>query len=90
MNVNSGGFLPCPRCTGTNVRWDNSRDIDLLYQEVYCPDCDLSTFHITTLAFTNLPNLDYETSVMKYNAWVLTNPKGYYCDGDDLQMWECD
>ena len=88
MNINSEGFLPCPRCSGTKVEWTNSRDIDLLYQGVYCPDCDLSTFPVTTLAFADLPSLDYETSVMKYNAWVMTNPKGYYCDSEDLQMWE--
>lgn len=86
MNVNDNGFLPCPRCKGCNVEWTNSRDIDLLYQEVHCPDCELSTFPIETLAFIDLPNLDYETSVMKYNAWVLTDPTSYY--GAAGSEWE--
>jgi hypothetical protein len=87
MQPNSEGFLPCPRCQGTKVGWTNSRDICVLHQEVYCPDCELSTFAVETLAFENLPNLDYETSVMKYNAWVLTKPVGYY--GAAGNEWEC-
>ena len=78
MKINSEGFLPCPRCKGVKVEWTNSRDVCLLSQEVYCPDCGLSTFPVQTLAFDNLPNLDYETSVMKYNAWVLSKPISYY------------
>lgn len=71
-------FLPCPRCGSTDVEWTNSRDLDILTSCVSCNGCDLNTFHVDTMAFLMLDNMDYESSLMKYNAWVKTNPKRYY------------
>lgn len=83
MNLNSEGFLPCPRCKSEDVEWTNARDLNVHNQWVHCDNCELMTFHVETMAFDDLPNLDYETSVMKYNAWVKTNPK-QYCE----ETWE--
>ena len=71
-------LLPCPRCKSEDVEWTNSRDLDILTNYVSCNNCDLTTFRIETTCFINLPNLDYETTVLKYNAWVMTNPTRYY------------
>jgi len=76
-------FSPCPRCGSEYVSWTNSRDLDVLCQEVYCECCGLTTFNIETCAFMNLPNKDYETTLMKYNAWVNTNPTNYGEDSWD-------
>jgi len=70
-------FLPCPRCGSEYVEWTNCRDLNILNQYVYCNSCELSTFHIDTLAFTLIPNSDYATTLMKYNVWVGTNPTEY-------------
>ena len=70
-------FLPCPRCKSQLVEWTNSRDLDVLWQGVYCNGCELHTFNVETTAFIMLENLDYETTLMKYNAWVKTNPTTY-------------
>lgn len=70
-------FLPCPRCGSDYVEWTNCRDLNILNQSAYCHECDLSTFHVDTTAFNILPNLDYETTLKKYNAWVKTNPTSY-------------
>jgi Zn finger protein HypA/HybF involved in hydrogenase expression len=71
-------FLPCPRCGSVSVEWTNSRDLDILNQWVCCDNCDLHTFHVNTMAFLALEDMDYQSSLMKYNAWVKTNPKRYY------------
>ena len=70
-------FLPCPRCNSDKVEWTNTRDLNVLTSEVYCRKCGLSTFNVQTVAFELLPNLDYETSLMKYNAWVKTDPNSW-------------
>jgi len=76
-------FLPCPRCGSPDIEWSSVRDRSILTQYVHCNGCGLSTFHVDTAAFTLLANLDYESSVTKYNAWVKTNPKEY-----DDDTWE--
>jgi len=68
----------CPRCGYSGVEWTNSRDLELLTSYLQCQGCDLQTFCVDTCAFTMLPNLDYESSVMKYNAWVNTKPTTYF------------
>ena len=68
---------PCPRCGSKYVFWSSTRDLNVLEQSVCCEACELTTFRVETMAFEQLPNLDYETSVMKYNAWVDTNPNQY-------------
>ena len=71
-------FNPCPRCGSIRVKWTNSRDLNVLTSEVFCIDCGLSTFNVETIALgENLPNLDYETTLMKYNAWTDSNPNSY-------------
>ena len=70
---------PCPRCNG-EVEWTNTRDLNMLDNFMMCSDCDLMTFSIKEpmlTPFLKLPNLDYQTTVMKYNAWCATNPKVY-------------
>lgn len=70
---------PCPKCGGL-VEWTNNRDLDVLSSYIGCDNCDLMFFQVETMAFDRLPNLDYETTVMKYNAWCKTQPKGYRDD----------
>jgi len=70
---------PCPKCGG-DVLWDNCRDLDVLLSMIHCDNCDLSFFQVETAAFIKLPNLDYETTVMKYNAWCKTKPTRYFED----------
>lgn len=72
-----GKFKACPRCNNNNVEWTNSRDRDILTSWVDCPDCELHTFHTDSIAFNMLPNLDYKSALLKYNAWVDTSPKLY-------------
>ena len=69
---------PCPRCGG-EVEFYTSRDLNILEQSIYCDGCGLSTFSVDTVLFgiEDLPNLDYETTAMKYNAWCATNPAQY-------------
>lgn len=81
--MNVVDFLPCPRCGCSKIEWTNSRDLNILQQSVYCTNCELSTFRVETMAFINLKNLDYESSLLKYNSWVKTNPKRY-CE----EVWE--
>lgn len=69
-------LLPCPAC-GNEVEWTNSRDRDLLTSRIQCTCCELSCFHVDSLAFVSLVSLDYETTLLKYNAWCLTKPKSY-------------
>lgn len=71
-------FLPCPRCGSAEVTWSNSRDLDIRRSYIECECCGLHTFHVDTLAFVSLPDLDYDSTLMKYNAWVKTNPKQYF------------
>ena len=73
-------FGCCPRCESDAVEWTNSRDLDVLTSYVHCVDCGLNTFHVETSAFTSLPNMDYKTSLMKYNSWIKTNPKLWHED----------
>lgn len=73
-------FENCPRCKCTNVEWTNARDLDVLTSFVLCRDCDLITFQVETAAFIRLENMDYETTLMKYNEWAKTNPKSWYED----------
>ena len=83
MKINEEGFLPCPRCGSDDVEWTNTRDLNVLTSCVECNDCELITFNVESMAFDKLPNLDYETTVIKYNAWVKTNPKQYL-----QEIWE--
>lgn len=73
---------PCPRC-GSGVEWSCCRDLNIRQSYINCPNCDLITFSVESMAFTNHKNLDYETSKMKYNAWVATNPV-QYCE----EFWD--
>lgn len=90
MSENKEGFLPCPRCGSHDIEWTNSRDLHTLTQWIECNGCNLHAFHVDTTAFVRLPSLDFKTSLMKWNAWVKTNPTSYYdefwannqhCDG---------
>lgn len=74
--TNEDNLHPCPKCKGP-VDWTNSRDLDVLSSYICCDNCDLIFFQVESMAFDRLPNLDYETTVMKYNSWCETNPKGY-------------
>ena len=70
---------PCPSCGG-EVEWSNSRCLNILESKIQCSNCDLSFFHVEDVvlsSFEELPNLDYETTLLKYNAWCATNPKYY-------------
>ena len=70
---------PCPRCGGEVEYW-TSRDINILNQSIFCEGCGLDTFCVDSVLFLDigvLPNLDYETTVMKYNAWCKTKPNRY-------------
>jgi len=72
-------FLPCPRCSSPKVNWStSSRDLDILTQCVQCEECGLSTFHVKTIAFMKLNNVDFNTTLMKYNDWVRSNPEQYH------------
>lgn len=73
---------PCPKCKGP-VEWSSSRDLNIHQSYIECENCDLYFFEVETIAFLNLPNLDYETTKMKYNAWCKTNPK-QYCE----EFWD--
>ncbi len=82
-------LAPCPRCKSENVEWSNSRDGNVLEQGIHCYSCDLFTFQVDTLISEpfqpGIPDLDFETTVMKYNAWAATNPRRYkweYWDKD--------
>lgn len=78
-------ILPCPRCGG-EVEWTNSRDLELLSSYMRCFNCDLGTFNVDTCAFVSLPDLDYETTLMKYNAWCKTNPTKYFDESWELLL----
>lgn len=80
MSFNEIDLLPCPQCKSENVEWTNSRDLDILSSYIRCDDCGLTTFNVDTMCFIDLPNLDYETTVLKYNAWVMTSPICYHED----------
>lgn len=69
---------PCPKCGG-EVEWTNSRDLNILGSYMKCGDCDMNMFHVETVIFLDidLPDLDYETTLLKYNAWCDTNPTQY-------------
>ena len=69
---------PCPKCSGC-VEYTSSRDRGILSSYIRCDNCDLMFFLVETTAFQRLPNLDYETTLMKYNAWCKTSPTSY-CD----------
>jgi len=73
---------PCPKCGGP-VEHSSSRDLNIYQSYIECENCDLYFFQTESIAFLNLPNLDYESMVMKYNAWCETNPK-QYCE----DFWE--
>jgi hypothetical protein len=81
MNPNDEHYLaPCPRCKSESVEWTNFRDGNILESHIGCNNCDLLTFMVETVLmddYTILPNLDYETTKIKYNAWAATNPKRY-------------
>lgn len=49
--------------------------------------CDLNTFRVETTAFVMLPNLDYETTKLKYNAWCETKPTRY-CEEEWVHYME--
>ena len=69
-------LAPCPKCKGP-VEWSNSRDRNLLSEYIMCDQCDLIFFSTETPAFILLPNLDYESAKLKYNAWCKTAPHEY-------------
>lgn len=77
-------FLPCPRCGG-DVDWTNTRNLNVLTSSVHCESCGLDCFSVETVTcvLPTLPNLDYKTTLMKWNAWVKTSPKRY-CE----EVWE--
>ncbi len=79
----SNEFDPCPRCGSEDVEWSNCRDLNIHDSFVSCESCDLRTFRVEDIAFMTLPNKDYESAVMKYNAWCKTNPISY-CE----ERWE--
>lgn len=66
----------CPNCDG-EVEWSNCRDLDIQTSFIECTVCQLRTFHVDSMAFINLPNVDYISTALKYNAWCKTNPKFY-------------
>jgi hypothetical protein len=70
----------CVRCYAP-MEWTNSRDLNIITSYLGCTECDLNVFHVETIAFMSLPNLDYESAVTKYNAWCATNPTRY---GEEL------
>ena len=69
---------PCPKCGG-EVEWSNTRCLNILESMMDCNDCEISFFRVETVTFlaSVLPSLDYESALMKYNAWCATKPTSY-------------